>query len=57
MSEKSDTASSVQTFREDSSYSTGSFASSSKQQRYQKSTHKSQTMASNATNKVGLELE
>ena len=57
MSEKSDTASSVQTFREDSSYSTGSVASSSKQQRYQKSTHKSQTMASNATNKVGLELE
>ena len=48
ISEKSDTASSVQTFK-DSSYSTTSYASSSQQQRYQKTSQKSQN---NVINKV-----
>jgi hypothetical protein len=49
ISEKSDTASSVQTLK-DSSYSTTSYASSSsQQQRYQKTTNKSQN---NVMNKV-----
>merc|ERR1712223_1160920 len=53
ISEKSDTASSVQTLK-DSNYSTSSFASSSQHQKQQKMIQKSQNMTSTAPNKVSF---
>merc|ERR1719414_993475 len=53
ISEKSDTASSVQTLK-DSNYSTSSFASSSQHQKQQKIIQKSQNMSTTAPNKVSF---